>query len=98
MRNLHGRAVRRGGGEVVAMIKVQKFLSMLKGKNPSSSEVSRIAPELQLIFEKYNRIRSLYPSCHQIDLSPQMWTVLSLVGLSGDCAKLKAGSFSKTLI
>lgn len=93
------RVERRGlekGNYVRSMNRVKKFLNKLRGRAPTTEDVSVISGDLQTIFEKFVKIRSLYPACNRLDLSDEMWGLLHLAGIaSREVSMLKnaAGSF-----
>lgn len=93
------RVERRGlekGDYLRSMNRVKKFLSRFHGRAPTPEDVSVISGDLETIFEKFVKIRSLYPACNRLDLSDELWGLLHLAGIaSRELSMLRnaAGSF-----
>lgn len=84
------------GNYLRSMYRVKKFLGKFHGRAPTPEDVSVISGDLETIFEKFVKIRSLYPACNRLDLSDEMWGLLHLAGVaSREISMLKnaGGSF-----
>lgn len=71
-----------GGNYFSSLKRVKKFIDRLDGRCPSEGEVTRIAPDLKTLFDKFSKIRQSCPASMSIDLSDDLWRMLAVAGIA----------------
>ena len=67
---------------VSAMYRLKKFIDKWNGQDLTKKHVSEIHTDLEIVLDKFLKIRSLYPSCNRVDLSDKVWQLLRISGVA----------------
>jgi hypothetical protein len=72
-----------GGNYLTSLKRVKRFLEKFEGRPPSDADLERITPDLQMLFDKFVKIRrSCPPASKGIDLSDDLWRLLARAGIA----------------
>lgn len=64
-----------------ALHRVKRFLERNRHGAPAPGELRRIEPDVRILYEKFLKLRELSPSYRNIDLSDEIWDLLSHTGV-----------------
>jgi hypothetical protein len=70
----------REGGVMEEFVRVKEFLNRIGDRVPTRSEVLEIAPDLEVLYLKIERIRTLAPAYVAVDVSEKVRMLMGVIG------------------